>query len=424
MTETKGRAAFWVTVTVRLTWSDPRMVTVALREVNKVFSWHVTCRVAELVPWGGATLSQAAEVLAVQLTRALRAILETPPWLLKVREEGLTEMVFVFGDCATGTTCGATPFAVRVILPERGVVARFSSTVTWICPLLDPEAGETLSQFKVSATVQAVLEDTVSVRVLAPDSNCSEEGLALREGWAAFWLTVTRVAASPGTLTLIVAERELADELPETVTFTVPLFEPEVGETLSQEEDSLTVQEVLDVMAKLRVPPVSPAVREGGETLRDGAAPLWVTAAVWVLPSVPLKVRVALRAEVDGLTWQVKVRVAFPLPLPGVVLSQEGNPERLQATLAVTFKALVPPALPKLSAVGDKVMLGSRPAWVMDTLTGVSPVALNVRVAVLGVVVGLGAQVTDRELFPEPLVAESVAQVWELLADQLVLELT
>ena len=35
---TKGRAAFWVTFIVRLTWSEPITVTVALRAFSEVFS--------------------------------------------------------------------------------------------------------------------------------------------------------------------------------------------------------------------------------------------------------------------------------------------------------------------------------------------------------------------------------------------------
>ena len=379
---------------------------------------------AELVPWAGATLSQAAEVLAVQLTRAVRATLEFPPWLLKTREAGLTEIVFVFGDWATVTDCGDTPGAVSAMLPVRGVRARFSSTVTCIWPLLVPEPWETLSQSRVSPTVQLVLEVTLNDRVPAPDSNCSEAGLALRKGGAAFWVTVTEVLGSPWPVTEMDAVRGLARALAETDTVTVPLLEPEAGEILSQVEDSLTVQDVLEVMEKLSVPPVSLAVREGVETLKAGAAPLCTTDTVWVLASEPVKVRVALRAKIEGLAWQVKVSAAFPLPVLGVALSQEGSPERVQATLAVTFRDVVPPVLPKLSDVGDRVMLGSRPAWVMVTLTDAAPVALSVRVAVLGLVLGLGEAVTERAALPEPLGEDSVTQLWEAVAVQAVLELT
>lgn len=329
---TKGRAPFWVTLIVRLTWSEPMTVTVALREVKAVFSWQLTCRVAELVPWDGVTLSQESEVLAVQLTKALRATLEVPPWLLKMREEGLTEIVFTFGDCTTVTPCEATPFAVRLIVPERELRARFSRTVTWICPLLEPEAGETLSQSRFSAMVQAVLEDTLNVRVPAPDSNCSEEGLALRKGWAAFWVTVTRVDGSPDALTVMFAERGLAKALAETVTFTVPLFEPEAGEILSQVEDSLTVQDVLEVMEKLRVPPVSLAVRDCGETLKTGATALWVTDTVLEATPVPDTVIVALRSVVKGLGVAVTAMLALPEPEGVLTLSQSAASVTAQLT--------------------------------------------------------------------------------------------
>jgi hypothetical protein len=180
--------------------------------------------------------------------------------------------------------------------------------------------------------VQAVLEDTLNVRVPAPDSNCSEEGLALRKGWAAFWVTVTEVLETPWPATVMDAVRGLARALAETDTVTVPLLDPELGERLSQATVSLTVQETLEVMEKLRVPPVSLAVRDCGETLKTGAAPLWVTDTVLEVTPVPDTVIVALRLLVEELGVAVTAMLALPEPEGVLTLSQSAISVTVQLT--------------------------------------------------------------------------------------------
>ena len=77
-----------------------------------------------------------------------------------------------------------------------------------------------------------------------------EKGEAYKTG-AAFCVTLIVFEVTFVPLMVIVAVREVFCLFSVGVTFTIPLFEPEDGETLSQDALLLTVQFVFDVILTL-----------------------------------------------------------------------------------------------------------------------------------------------------------------------------
>jgi len=119
----------------------------------------------------------------------------------------------------------------------------------------------------------------------------------------------------------MVAVRSETDVLAVALTVIVPLFDPEDGDTVSQEEALLTaVQLVLEVTVKVPCWIGAVKLNEDCETVSTGVAPACVTTMFCDNP-FPLRVRVAVRGDKDVLTVVLTVTVVSFMPADGVTTS-------------------------------------------------------------------------------------------------------
>ncbi len=147
--------------------------------------------------------------------------------------------------------------------------------------LLEPEAGETVSQEPSSVTVQDKF-DVILNNPFEPedDPNNTVDGDVVRIRMPDC-VTVTVWSGAPEAETVTVAERAVALVLAEpAVTVTAELFEPETGETVSQAPSSEIVHEVFEVMLNVPLDPEAAASDTvAGDTDRI-TVPVWVTVTV------------------------------------------------------------------------------------------------------------------------------------------------
>ena len=142
--------------------------------------------------------------------------------------------------------------------------------------LFEPETGETVSQDEeLLLTVQLVLEVMANVFCSLKDEKLNE--LTDTVKMIPSCVTVIVCCVTPVPLTVRVAVRWDAVELMIAVTVMVPLFEPELGKTFSQDELLIAVQLVLDVMFTICCPPVFVNFKDAVETDSAGATPTCVT---------------------------------------------------------------------------------------------------------------------------------------------------
>lgn len=102
-------------------------------------------------------------------------------------------------------------------------------------------------------------------------------GDTTRVAGAASCVTVMVRVAAPLPERVNVPERVLALALAWQVTVIVAELDPVEGLTLSQLRDSLTVQEILELTARVELPPLLLKLSEEGETLRVAVGPVCVT---------------------------------------------------------------------------------------------------------------------------------------------------
>ena len=98
----------------------------------------------------------------------------------------------------------------------------------------------------------------------------------------------------PATVTAMVAERVLPVWAVQD-TAIAPVLAPEVLLREIQSAVSVSSQVLLEVMAKVWLPPVEVKLSAVGETERVGVVPSWVTVTVTGVALVPVMVMVALR---------------------------------------------------------------------------------------------------------------------------------
>ena len=140
----------------------------------------------------------------------------------------------------------------------------------------------------------------------------------------------------------MVAVRCDTDELAVALTVTVPLFEPEDGEAVSQDVALLlTVHLVSEVMDNSFCPLAAEKLKEFVDTVKDAAD--CVTLMVCMM-SPPVTVMVAVRCEADVFPAAVTVTVPFSEPEFGETVSQDVSLLlTVQFTLDVTVKDLSSP---------------------------------------------------------------------------------
>ena len=122
-------------------------------------------------------------------------------------------------------------------------------------------------------------------------------------------------------------------------------FEPEVGETVSQDDAllfTLTVQLTLEDMLNVRCPEEAEKLMDSDDTVSLAAAASCDTLIICVI-SPPLTVTVAVRCDMVGLTVAVTVIVPSFEPEEGETVSQDLSLLlTVQLTLAVMFNVCCP----------------------------------------------------------------------------------
>jgi len=124
------------------------------------------------------------------------------------------------------------------------------------------------------------------------------------------------------------AVRAEAPVFAEAVTVTVPLFEPETGETVSHVGSLLlTVQDVLEVIVNVCCCPSAAKFKVFGDTVRVGfvVPATCVTLIVRVVTPVPFIVTMAFRAVLYGFAAAVTVTVPLFAPEAGETVSHVGS---------------------------------------------------------------------------------------------------
>jgi hypothetical protein len=240
---------------------------------------------------------------------------------------------------------------------------------------------------------------------------------------------VTVCDVTPLPLNVIVAVRAVP-VFAVAVMVTVLLLLPDDAESVAQEAELLAVQLILDVTVTVDVPPEEAMFAVDGETVRvgvgEGVSAACVSVTVCEESPLPLIVSVAVRA---APVFAVAVTVTEPLLLPDDAesVAQEAELLAVQLMLDVTVTVDVPPEAAMLAVDGETVKVGVGEdvpaACVTVTVCDVTPLPLNVIVAVRAAPVFAAAvMVTEPLLLPDD--AESVAQEAELLAVQLILDVT
>ena len=151
---------------------------------------------------------------------------------------------------------------------EAEVLAVFA---TVIVALFDPDDGETVSHVSELCTVQLILDEMVNVLFPAADVKLNEPVDKDKDGTKASCVTSTVRVTSP-PLTVIVAVRGDVNVLAAAVTVIVPLFLPEVGETVSHVSALCTSQLMSDSMLNDFCPEEDEKLNEVADTLKGNLA--------------------------------------------------------------------------------------------------------------------------------------------------------
>ena len=119
---------------------------------------------------------------------------------------------------------------------------------------------------------------------LDPDAEPIETvaGEAVRLAADPAWVTVTVWFETPEPVTVTIADRAVVPGFAElAVTVIVALFEPLVGDTVSQDWSSVMLQEIFDVILNVPLDPeAEPIETVAGDAVRLAADPAWVTVTV------------------------------------------------------------------------------------------------------------------------------------------------
>ena len=193
---------------------------------------------------------------------------------------------FLNRTCAIGAP-GCITFMVRVkpppltvIVPLRAEELVFAVTLTVTLPLFDPEAGDTvIHEYEPRVTVQLteeVISKYLDCALLLLKISSVGDTSKLIPGC----VTVTVLSVTPAALNVTVPVRD-EPELAGALTVTEPLFEPEVGETVSHEAELLAVQLVFEVTLIVSCDSeVANVIVPEGDTVNVGALCVTVTFTV------------------------------------------------------------------------------------------------------------------------------------------------
>ena len=195
---------------------------------------------------------------------------------------------------------------------------------TVMVPLLEPEEGDTVShEAEPLLTVQLVLEVTEKVFCSLEDEKLSEDGDTDKLGASCVTLIVRVI---PPPLTVMFAVR--CEVVAVAVTVIVPLFEPEAGETVSQDEALLlTLQLILDEIVNCFCSPELEKLNEFNETDKLEGKGCCITLSVFpVTPStLLLTVIVAVRESVFVFGLAITLTVRLFEPYDGDTVSHEAS---------------------------------------------------------------------------------------------------
>ena len=219
-----------------------------------------------------------------------------------------------------------------------------------------PFSGLLWSQSRESITVQATLERTctefsppvlANQRVSPPTSNNTPS-----------WATVMVLVPTSLPRMRSSAVRRSVLRLGAQSIATEPLLVPDEGLVRSQCTDVVsTDQEVLELMATSRWPPLLGNSRRSGDTARVNC-PYWVTVTRTAAMPVPKNVMTPLRGLGVVLAWRVSVTVPSLDPLAGLADSQVRLSDTRQLTLELTCRVIRPPTAATTTGLGVTVRKG------------------------------------------------------------------
>jgi hypothetical protein len=149
-----------------------------------------------------------------------------------------------------------------------------------------------------------------------------------------------------------------------TVTVIVAVFEPLVGETVSQAALSVIVQDVLEVILNVPVEFASAGTDiDVVDKFRYAAEPAWFIVTVCGLSPLPVTVTGAVREEAEVLPTAVTVIVASFEPLSTDRMSHETSSEILHEVFELIVNVPVDPAVAAIDNVEvDKFRKAEAPA--------------------------------------------------------------
>jgi len=139
--------------------------------------------------------------------------------------------------------------AVTVIVPVRDVVPALAVALIVNEPLLVPLAGAIVSQATLLDTLQALLDVTDTVKLLAVWGGLQDvcDRLKVAAAGAPAWVTVTVRVGAPVAVTVIVPVRDAVPVLAAALIVNEPLLVPLAGAIVSQVTLRDTLQALLDV---------------------------------------------------------------------------------------------------------------------------------------------------------------------------------
>jgi hypothetical protein len=155
-------------------------------------------------------------------------------------------------------------------------------------------------------------------------------------------------------------------ELTETVT--VPLLEPEEGDTVSQSALSVIVQDVFEVISNVPLDPETGANETVAGDIERIMVPVWVMVTVWSVAPEAETVTVAIRSAAFILTeLAVTVIVKLPEPEAEETVSQSALSVIVQDVFEVIINVPFDP-----DAAANKTIAGdtesATPTWVTVTV--------------------------------------------------------
>ena len=210
------------------------------------------------------------------------------------------------------------------------------------------------------------------------------------------------VFVSPPPVTVIVPDRDEEVELAVILTETVPLFDPDAGETENQvDEPRLTDQFVLDVILKVAVCAEEETLIEFVDTVKF-IFPDCVTLMVLSVTPVALKVSVAFRDDEPELASALTVTEPLFDPDAGDADSQDALLLTVQFVLDVTEIDLVEAdELKEIGSVGTTVKIGIVFCVTVNVTGSADPAEMLIEALLVCVALLLGFTINSLPFFAQ-----------------------